>query len=127
MIDAVGRALGMAFAMGWEILWPLILGFTLSGVVQAIVSRGEMSRLLIDSLRLDHAARLLRRRALASTGQPISEIAYASGFNDYSYFSQKFRRRFGYAPSAHAGNGPPEEVRLTKASVSFLPDRPNEA
>jgi len=30
MIDAVGRALGMAFAMGWEILWPLILGFTLS-------------------------------------------------------------------------------------------------
>ena len=31
MIDAVGRALSMAFAMGWEILWPLILGFTLSG------------------------------------------------------------------------------------------------
>jgi AraC-like DNA-binding protein len=45
---------------------------------------------------------------MASTRQPISEIAYASGFNDYSYFSQKFRRRFGYAPSAHAGNGTPE-------------------
>src|SRR6202035_4315722 len=36
----------MAFAMFWEILWPLILGFGLSGVVQAVVSRGEMSRLL---------------------------------------------------------------------------------
>jgi uncharacterized protein len=48
MIDAVERALGMAFAMGWEILWPLILGFTLSGVVQAIVSHREMSRLLPD-------------------------------------------------------------------------------
>jgi uncharacterized protein len=48
MIDAVGQALGMAFAMGWEILWPLILGFTLSGVVQAIVSHREMSRLLPD-------------------------------------------------------------------------------
>jgi hypothetical protein len=27
MIDAVLRALSMAFAMRWEILWPLILGF----------------------------------------------------------------------------------------------------
>jgi uncharacterized protein len=33
MIDAVIRALGMALAMGWEILWPLILGFALSAVV----------------------------------------------------------------------------------------------
>jgi uncharacterized protein len=37
-----------AFAMGWEILWPLILGFTLSGIVQAVVSHSEMSRLLPD-------------------------------------------------------------------------------
>jgi uncharacterized membrane protein YraQ (UPF0718 family) len=36
----------MAFAMGWEILWPLILGFALSAVVQAVVSHKEMSRLL---------------------------------------------------------------------------------
>jgi len=38
----------MAFAMGWEILWPLILGFALSAVIQAIVSQKEMSRLLPD-------------------------------------------------------------------------------
>src|SRR5258708_15784317 len=36
----------MAFAMGWEILWPLILGFGLSAVVQAVVSHSQMSRLL---------------------------------------------------------------------------------
>jgi uncharacterized membrane protein YraQ (UPF0718 family) len=42
-------ALFMAFAMGWEILWPLILGFALSGVVQAVVTKGEMSRLLPNS------------------------------------------------------------------------------
>jgi uncharacterized membrane protein YraQ (UPF0718 family) len=42
-------ALSMAFAMGWEILWPLILGFALSGVVQAVVTKAEMSRLLPDS------------------------------------------------------------------------------
>jgi uncharacterized protein len=34
-------ALWMAFAMGWEILWPLILGFALSGVVQAVVTKGR--------------------------------------------------------------------------------------
>ena len=30
---ALGHALWMAFAMLWEILWPLILGFGLSAVV----------------------------------------------------------------------------------------------
>ena len=48
MFDALLHALWMAFAMGWEILWPLILGFALSGVVQAVVSHREMSRLLPD-------------------------------------------------------------------------------
>jgi uncharacterized protein len=47
--DALASALWMAFAKGWEILWPLILGFALSGVVQAVVTKGEMSRLLPDS------------------------------------------------------------------------------
>jgi uncharacterized membrane protein YraQ (UPF0718 family) len=48
VLIALSHALWMAFAMFWEILWPLILGFGLSGVVQAIVSKGEMSRLLPD-------------------------------------------------------------------------------
>jgi uncharacterized protein len=38
----------MSFAMFWEILWALILGFSLSAVVQAVVSKQEMSRLLSD-------------------------------------------------------------------------------
>jgi uncharacterized membrane protein YraQ (UPF0718 family) len=45
---ALVSALYMAFAMGCEILWPLILGFALSGVVQAVATKGEMSRLLPD-------------------------------------------------------------------------------
>src|SRR6516162_1085283 len=48
MIDAIGHALWMALAMGWEILWPLVLGFALSGAVQAVVSHQEMSRLMPD-------------------------------------------------------------------------------
>jgi uncharacterized protein len=48
LIAPFSHALWMAFAMFWEILWPLILGIGLSGVVQAVVSKGEMSRLLPD-------------------------------------------------------------------------------
>ena len=48
LMMALGHALWMAFAMFWEILWPLILGFGLSGAVQAVVSKAEMSRLLPD-------------------------------------------------------------------------------
>jgi uncharacterized membrane protein YraQ (UPF0718 family) len=46
---ALLSALSMAFAMGWEILWALILGFFLSGIVQAVVTKSEMSQLLPDS------------------------------------------------------------------------------
>jgi uncharacterized protein len=46
---ALLHALSFAFGMGWEILWALILGFALSGAVQAVVSKREMRRLLPDS------------------------------------------------------------------------------
>lgn len=48
MLAAIGHALWMAFTMAWEILWALILGFGLSAVIQAVVSKEEMSRLLPD-------------------------------------------------------------------------------
>ena len=41
-------ALSFAFGMFWEILWALVLGFALSGVVQAVVSKAEMRRLMPD-------------------------------------------------------------------------------
>jgi uncharacterized membrane protein YraQ (UPF0718 family) len=34
--------------MGWEILWPLVLGFGLSAAIQAVVSHRQMSKLLPD-------------------------------------------------------------------------------
>jgi uncharacterized membrane protein YraQ (UPF0718 family) len=45
-VTALGHALWMAFTMFWEILWPLILGFGLSALVQAVISKSEMTRLL---------------------------------------------------------------------------------
>ncbi len=46
VILALWQALAAAAAMGWEILWPLVLGFALSGAIQAVVSHAQMSRLL---------------------------------------------------------------------------------
>jgi uncharacterized membrane protein YraQ (UPF0718 family) len=46
MLTAIGHALMMSFTMAWEILWALILGFWLSAIVQAVISKDEMSRLL---------------------------------------------------------------------------------
>ena len=42
------RALSFAFGMTWEVLWALILGFALSAVVQAVISKRELRRLLPD-------------------------------------------------------------------------------
>jgi uncharacterized membrane protein YraQ (UPF0718 family) len=49
VLEALGHALNLAFAMTWEVTWALILGFALSGAVQAVVSKAEMSRLLRDA------------------------------------------------------------------------------
>lgn len=48
ILREIWMALSLAFAMFWEILWALILGFGLSAVVQAVVSKREMTRLLPD-------------------------------------------------------------------------------
>ena len=44
----VGDSLREAFFMFWETLWALVLGFGLSGAVQAFVSRDEMQRVMGD-------------------------------------------------------------------------------
>ena len=45
LID-VGHSLREGSFMFWETLWALVLGFGLSGAVQAFVSREEMQRAL---------------------------------------------------------------------------------
>jgi uncharacterized membrane protein YraQ (UPF0718 family) len=47
-MNAIGHALSIAGSMTWEILWALILGFTLSAVVQAVVRKSTIIRLLGD-------------------------------------------------------------------------------
>jgi uncharacterized membrane protein YraQ (UPF0718 family) len=73
MTDSILRALGMAFAMGWQILWPLILGFALSAVVQAVVSHRQMSRLLPD----DQPGSIATALALGAASSSCSYAAVA--------------------------------------------------
>jgi uncharacterized membrane protein YraQ (UPF0718 family) len=65
------RALSFGLGMTWEVLWALILGFALSAVVQAVVSKREMGRLLPD----DSPKTLL---VAAGLGSASSSCSYAS-------------------------------------------------
>ena len=70
-MHAVTHALAITGSMTWEILWALILGFTLSGVIQAVVRKSTVVRLLGD-----HRPRTL---ALASLlGAASSSCSYAA-------------------------------------------------
>ncbi len=46
VVTDIGHSLREAFYMFWETLWALVLGFGLSGAMQAFVSRDEMKRRL---------------------------------------------------------------------------------
>jgi uncharacterized protein len=48
VMGAIGHALALAGSMTWEILWALVLGFFLSAVVQAVVRKSTIVRLLGD-------------------------------------------------------------------------------
>lgn len=71
--SSIGHALWMAFVMLWEILWALNLGFLLSAIVQAVVSKAEMSRLLPD----DSARTIVRACGLGAASSSCSYAAVA--------------------------------------------------
>ena len=47
-LHALGHALAVSGSMTWEVLWALVLGFTLSAIVQSVVRRSTVVRLLGD-------------------------------------------------------------------------------
>jgi YHS domain-containing protein/uncharacterized membrane protein YraQ (UPF0718 family) len=48
VLSTIGDGLWNAFQMAWEVAWALVLGFTLSGIVQAWVPRSRIERALGD-------------------------------------------------------------------------------
>lgn len=53
----------------------------------------------VNFLRIERASRLLRE-----TDQPIMEIAFSVGFENFSYFIKRFREVFGCTPSEYRKN-----------------------
>ena len=70
-MSAIGHALSLAGSMTWEILWALILGFFLSTVVQAVVRRATVIRLMGD----DRPGALV---AATGFGMASSSCSYAA-------------------------------------------------
>jgi AraC family transcriptional activator of tynA and feaB len=64
-------------------------GISLRYLQKLFTSRNSTRTNFIYSVRLDHAGRLLKRRALLNTSQPISEVAYDSGCSRLYSFRQK--------------------------------------
>ncbi len=48
ILPALGHALAVAGSMTWQVTWSLILGFTLSAVIEALVRKSTIVRLLPD-------------------------------------------------------------------------------
>ena len=71
VLGVIGQSLLEAFFMFWTTLWALILGFTLSGMVQSFVSRQDMQKLMGD-----HRPRTIVRSSLL--GIASSSCSYAA-------------------------------------------------
>ena len=71
VLDRIGDGLWNAFQMAWEVGWALVLGFALSGIVQAWIPRSRMERAL--------GGRDLRTVGLATgLGAASSSCSYAA-------------------------------------------------
>jgi uncharacterized membrane protein YraQ (UPF0718 family) len=69
----LGDALAAAGSMTWQITWSLILGFTLSAIVQAVVRGETISRLLGD----DRPVTMVRATGLGASASSCSYAAVA--------------------------------------------------
>lgn len=64
----------------------------------------QSARDFIKTIRMNHAAELLSGKKLS-----VSDVAYALGFNNLSYFSNTFREFYGMSPTEYASQKRREE------------------
>jgi uncharacterized protein len=81
VLGTIGSSLAEGFWMFYETLWALVLGFALSGAVQAFVSKGEMQRALGD-----HRPATVARSSFF--GMVSSSCSYAASALAKSLFSR---------------------------------------
>jgi AraC-like DNA-binding protein len=77
---------------------PRALGVSARYLQMVFAAVGTTPSRVLIGRRLDAAAARLRRR-----DQPcsVTDVALECGFNDLSYFSRAFRRRFGLSARAY--------------------------
>jgi uncharacterized protein (TIGR03382 family) len=76
-----GRSLREGFFMFWETLWPLVVGFGLSGAVQAFVAKEQMERVMGD-----HGPAAVARAS--GLGMVSSSCSYAAAAMAKSLFKK---------------------------------------
>jgi len=79
VLDPILRSLREGFYMFWETLWPLVLGFGLSGVVQSFASRRSMKEKMGD-----HGPAAIARAS--GYGMISSSCSYAASAMSKSLF-----------------------------------------
>lgn len=101
-VDAVSR---LARAASWRIAAGALNGSSLAalagdlGVSERHLRRALEQELGVSPIELAQTQRLLlAKRLLADTKLPVTEIAYASGFQSLRRFNALFRERYGLSP-----------------------------
>lgn len=75
-----------------------VMGESRSQLYRKIIEITNLSPIsLINEFRLKRATDLMNMQK----GNNISQIAFESGFNSLSYFSRRFKKRFGHLPKAY--------------------------
>src|SRR6478609_9124136 len=81
VLDDIWHSLREGFFMFWVTLWPLVLGFTLSGAVQAFAPREQMQRVMGD-----HRPKAVARAS--GLGMLSSSCSYAASAMGKSLFQK---------------------------------------
>jgi uncharacterized membrane protein YraQ (UPF0718 family) len=101
------QALLLAFAMVWQVGWSLVLGFAISAILQAVVSKQAMGAALgRDSLRAIVVATL--------AGAASSSCSYASA----AVSRTLFKRGAALIPCSWAGSSWPASGWAASCSFS---------
>ncbi|UQN11535.1 AraC family transcriptional regulator [Methylococcus capsulatus] len=80
------------------------LGISESYLHRLMAESGESFTEMVNRLRLERAKRMLEDPGC--DGLRIGDIAFATGFNDFTYFNRLFRRRFGDTPRTFRADRP---------------------
>lgn len=73
VIHTISSTLYLTAAMGWQILWGLVFGFLLSSIIDVLVSKAELQKLMPD----DSAASITRASLFGAASSSCSYAAVA--------------------------------------------------